>query len=177
MFQIRIVVKLGGPVGELGLFNQDLADLCGIQPKLAGEWISGGIERLSLVDLATIMTELELFELGDVFEVQIIGTPPSKEGRRERMSEATMAKVECSRMWLTSCGWHTASGLTRRCCCLTCSTKSEKPKTIIALRTCSRASLLICSCLQYVINQIILNGLYIILVCRRYVNSYKLFFC
>jgi hypothetical protein len=92
MFQIRIVVKLGGPVGELGLFNQDLADLCGIQPKLAGEWISGGIERLSLVDLATIMTELELFELGDVFEVQIIGTPPSKEGRRERIMEKLAPK-------------------------------------------------------------------------------------
>ena len=92
MFQIRIVVKLGGPVGELGLFNQDLADLCGIQPKLAGEWISGGIERLSLVDLATIMTELELFELGDVFEAQIIGTPPSKEGRRERIMEKLAPK-------------------------------------------------------------------------------------
>lgn len=87
MFQIRIVVKLGGPVGEPGLFNQDLADLCEIQPKLAGEWISGGIERLSLVDLGKIMTELELFELGDVFEVQIIGTQPPREGRRERIME------------------------------------------------------------------------------------------
>jgi hypothetical protein len=87
MFQIRIVVKLGGPVGELGLFNQDLADLCEIQPKLAGEWISGGIERLSLVDLGRIMTELELLELGDVFEVQIIGTQPPREGRRERIME------------------------------------------------------------------------------------------
>lgn len=94
MFQIRIVVKLGGPVGELGLFNQDLADLCEIQPKLAGEWISGGIERLSLVDLATIMTELELYELGDVFEVQIIGTPPPREGRKDRI----MAKLEPKRV-------------------------------------------------------------------------------
>ena len=87
MFQIRVVVKLGGPVGELGLFNQDLADLCDIQPKLAGEWISGGIERLSLEDLGTIMTQLELYRLEDVFDVQFIGDPPPVEGRRERIME------------------------------------------------------------------------------------------
>ena len=87
MFQIRIVVKLGGPVGELGLFHQDLADLCEIQPKLAGEWISGVIERLSLVDLGKIMTELELFSLEDIFEVQIIGDRPPAEGRKERIME------------------------------------------------------------------------------------------
>ena len=87
MFQIRIVVKLGGPVGELGLFHQDLADLCEIQPKLAGEWISGVIERLSLVDLGNIMTELELFSLEDIFEVQIIGDRPPAEGRKERIME------------------------------------------------------------------------------------------
>lgn len=87
MFQIRIVVKLGGPVGELGLFHQDLADLCEIQPKLAGEWISGVIERLSLVDLGKIMTELELFSLEDIFEVQIIGDQPPAEGRKERIME------------------------------------------------------------------------------------------
>jgi len=87
MFQIRIVVKLGGPVGELGLFNQDLADLCDIQPKLAGEWISGGIERPSLEDLGKIMTQLELFRLDDVLEVQIIGDPPPAEGRKERIME------------------------------------------------------------------------------------------
>lgn len=87
MFQIRIVVKLGGPVGELGLFHQDLADLCEFQPKLAGEWISGMIERPSLVDLGKIMTELELFSLDDIFEVQIIGNQPPTEGRRERIME------------------------------------------------------------------------------------------
>ena len=94
MFQIRVVVKLGGPVGELGLFNQDLADLCDIQPKLAGEWISGILERISLEDLGTIMTQLELFDLSDVFEVQVIGTPPPVESRKERI----MAKVAPKRV-------------------------------------------------------------------------------
>lgn len=92
MFQIRIVVKLGGPVGELGLFNQDLADLCGFQPKLAGEWIKGVLERPSLVDLGKIMTELELYSLDDVFEVQIIGDPPPKEGRKERIMDKLAPK-------------------------------------------------------------------------------------
>jgi len=93
MFQVRIIVKLGGKVGELNLFNRDLADLCGIQPGKAGEWLSGCIERLSLVELARIMTELELFTLDDVFDVEIIGTPPPAEGRRERI----MKKVEPKR--------------------------------------------------------------------------------
>ena len=78
MFQIRIVVKLGGPVGELGLFNQDLADLCDIQPKLAGEWISGGIERPSLEDLSfrsfrRAVRELELRSLIDGKRLHFIG--------------------------------------------------------------------------------------------------------
>lgn len=87
MHQIRIIPKLGGTVGELDICKRDLADLCEIQPRLAGEWVSGGIERISLVDLARIMTELELYELGDIFTVEIIGTPPPKEGRRERIME------------------------------------------------------------------------------------------
>ena len=85
MLQIRIIVKLGGRVGELNLSKRDLADLTGIQPKLAGEWVSGGIERISLVDLARIMMELELFSLDDVFDVEIIGDPPLPEGRKERI--------------------------------------------------------------------------------------------
>ena len=92
MHQIRIIIKLGGPVGELGLFNQDLADLCEIQPKLAGEWIRGVVERPSLVDLGRIMTELELYSLDDVFEVQIIGDPPPAEGRKERIMEKLAPK-------------------------------------------------------------------------------------
>ena len=92
MFQIRIVVKLGGQVGELGLFNQDLANLCEIQPKLAGEWIRGVLERPALVDLGRIMTELELYKLDDVFEVQIIGDPPPAEGRKERIMEKLAPK-------------------------------------------------------------------------------------
>ena len=94
MFQIRIIVKLGGKVGELHLFNRDLADLCDIQPGKAGEWLSGCIERLSLVELARIMTELELFKLDDVFEVEIIGTPPSPEGRKERIMQKLEPKRE-----------------------------------------------------------------------------------
>ena len=90
MFQIRIYVKLGGKVGELDLCKRDLADLCDIQPGAAGEWVSGGIERISLVDLARIMQELELYSLDDVFEVRVIGTPPPPEGRRERI----MKKLE-----------------------------------------------------------------------------------
>ena len=46
MCQIRIFVKLGGKVGELDLKKRDLADLCEIQPGAAGEWVSGGIERM-----------------------------------------------------------------------------------------------------------------------------------
>ena len=87
MFQIRIFVKLGGKVGELDLKKRDLADLCEIQPGAAGEGVSGGIERISLVDLARIMQELELYSLDDVFEVRIVGTPPPPEGRRERIFE------------------------------------------------------------------------------------------
>lgn len=85
MCHIRIFVRLGGKVGELDLKKRDLADLCEIQPGAAGEWVSGGIERISLVDLARIMQELELYSLDDVFEVRIIGTPPPPEGRRERI--------------------------------------------------------------------------------------------
>lgn len=94
MCQIRIISKLGGKVGELGIFKRDLADLCEIQPKLAGEWVSGGIERISLVDLARIMAELEIYDLNDIFTVEIIGTPPPKKGRRERI----MAKLAPLRM-------------------------------------------------------------------------------
>lgn len=94
MHQIRIIVRLGGKVGELGLSKRDLADLCGMQPRLAGEWVNGGIDRVSLVDLATIMQELELRSLDDVLEVEVIGTPPPPEGRKERIE----AKLEPLRL-------------------------------------------------------------------------------
>ena len=82
----RIIVKLGGKVGELNLSKRDLADLCNIRPGTAGEWVSGGIERISLVDLARICEELEI-GINDVLELRIVGAAPPPEGREERIME------------------------------------------------------------------------------------------
>lgn len=82
----RIVVKLGGKVGELNLSRRDLADLCDIRPGTAGEWVSGCIERISLVDLARICEELEI-GIEDVLELRTGGQPPSREGREKRIME------------------------------------------------------------------------------------------
>jgi len=82
----RIVVKLGGKVGELNLSRRDLADLCDIRPGTAGEWVSGCIERISLVDLARICEELEI-GIEDVLELRTGGQPPSPEGREKRIME------------------------------------------------------------------------------------------
>lgn len=80
----RVMVKLGGRVGELGLSKRDLADLCDIRPGTAGEWVSGVVERISLVDLARICEELEL-EITDVLELQKDGEQKPREGRRDRI--------------------------------------------------------------------------------------------
>ena len=82
----RIVVKLGGKVGELNLSRRDLADLCDIRPGTAGEWVSGCIERISLVDLARICQELEI-GIEDVLELQTGGPVPQPDGREKRIME------------------------------------------------------------------------------------------
>lgn len=85
MCQIRITFKLKEIVGELDLSIRDLADLCDVQPGVASGWVSGLAERLSLVDLATLMTRLEVYNLYDVLDVKIIGDPMPPDGRRERI--------------------------------------------------------------------------------------------
>ena len=86
----RVKVTLGGKVGELDLFDRDLADLCDLRPNTAGEWVSGGIERISLIDLAMICEQLEL-EIGDVLVLERSEPVPPPEGRTTRIMSKVVA--------------------------------------------------------------------------------------
>ena len=81
----RVMIKLGGKVGELNLSKRDLADLCEMRPGTAGEWVRGVFESPAFNQAARICEELEI-ELWDFIFLDKGGKEPPKEGREERIA-------------------------------------------------------------------------------------------